>query len=39
MIKTMIFSASAGKETDTTLFKTTEDNSQVEQIVFKENNK
>ena len=35
----MIFSASAGKETDTTLFKTTEDNSQVEQIVFKENNK
>ena len=39
MIKTMIFSASAGKETDTTLFKTTQADPQAEQIVFKENNK
>jgi GT2 family glycosyltransferase len=39
MIKTMIFSASAGKETDTTLFKTTEADPQAQQIVFKENNK
>lgn len=35
----MIFSASAGKETDTTLFKTTQADPQAEQIVFKENNK
>ena len=35
MIHTMIFSATAGKEQDTLLWKTTEDN----KIVFKENNK
>tara|TARA_R110000824_G_scaffold391618_1_gene589524 strand:+ start:1161 stop:1814 length:654 start_codon:yes stop_codon:yes gene_type:complete len=35
MINTMIFSATAGKETDTTLYKS----SKGEQIVFKQNNK
>ena len=39
MIKTMIFSATAGKETDTILYKTTVEDSGIEQIVFKENNK
>ena len=33
-MNTMIFSATAGKETDTILYKTT-----IDQIVFKENNK
>ena len=35
----MIFSATAGKETDTILYQTTVEDSGIEQIVFKENNK
>ena len=39
MINTMIFSATAGKETDTILYKTTAEDPDAGQIVFKENNK